>query len=74
MFHSVGIKIYTKDQDGILRTSGPSFIHATSAMGMLSLSDGLVKALMLLENAGAIDSYAVVLKCEPDQAAPGAGP
>ena len=74
MSHSVGIKIYTKDQDGILRTSIPTYIPATSAMGMLSLSDGLVKALMLLENAGAIDSYAVVLKCEPDQAAPGAGP
>ena len=74
MSHSVGIKIYTKDQDGILRTSSPTYIPATSAMSMLSLSDGLVKALMLLENAGAIDSYAVVLKCEPDQAAPGAGP
>jgi hypothetical protein len=74
MYHSVGIKIYIKDQDGNLRTSGPAFIQATSAMGMLSLSDGLVKALMLLENAGAIDSYAVVLKCETDQTAPGAGP
>lgn len=41
---------------------------------MLSLADGFVKALMLLENAGVILSYAVVLKCDPDQAAPGAGP
>lgn len=74
MSHSVGIKIYTKDSYGFPRTSDPIYIQATSAMSMLSLADGFVKALMLLENAGVILSYAVVLKCDPDQAAPGAGP
>jgi hypothetical protein len=74
MSHSIGVKIYTKDQDGVLHTSSPAYVHVTSATSMIDSSKCIVQALMILENIGAIDSYAVVLKCESDQAAPGAGP
>lgn len=74
MAFAIGIKLSTTDSDGKTFTSAPTYVQATSATSMLDVSKGIVQALMLLENAGVIDSYDVVLKCQADQAAPGAGP
>ena len=74
MSHTIGIKLSTTDSDGTPFTSGPAYVPVTSAMNMIDVSKGIVQALMLLENAGVIDIYSVVLKCEADKAAPGAGP
>lgn len=74
MAFTIGIKLSTTDSDGKEFTSAPTYVQATSATHMIDLSKGIMQALMLLENVGAIDSYSVVLKCETDQAAPGAGP
>jgi hypothetical protein len=72
--YQIGIKLSTTDSDGKAFTSAPTYVQMTSATNMIDVSRGIVQALMLLENAGVIDSYDVVLKCETNQAAPGAGP
>lgn len=74
MSFTIGIKLSTTDSDGKEFTSAPAYIRTETATSMLVHTDALVKALMLLENAGVIDSYSVVLKSEPEPAAPGAGP
>ena len=74
MPHTIGIKVTAIGEDNRYFTSAPAYITAHSATHMIDLSKGIMQALMLLENVGAIDSYSVVLKCETDQAAPGAGP
>ena len=74
MSHSVGIKVTAISEDNRYFTSAPAYITAHSATHMIDLSKAIAQALMLLENAGVIDSYSVVLKCEVDQATPGAGP
>jgi len=72
--YQIGIKLSTTDSDGKPFTSAPTFVQVTSATNMIDASKGIIQALMLLENAGVIDSYDAVLKCEADKAAPGAGP
>lgn len=74
MSHTIGIKVTAISEDNRYFTSAPTYVPATSATNMIDVSKGIVQALMLLENAGVIDSYSVVLKCEPEPAAPGAGP
>lgn len=71
---SIGIKLSTTDSEGRPFTSAPTYVRVTSATNMVDVSKGLAQALMLLENVGVIDSYDVVLKCEADHDAPGAGP
>jgi hypothetical protein len=66
---TVGVKVCIKDLEGGIHTGGPVYLPAASAMRMCDMADELVRALALLEGAGAIDSYAVVLKCMPGHTA-----
>ena len=66
---TVGVKVGIKDLEGGIYTGGPVYLPAASAMRMCDMADEFVRALALLEDAGAIDSYAVVLKCMPGHTA-----
>ena len=74
MTYTVGVKLQVDDEKSAPLSTCPSYVgysaHHTAAAEAMALSCMLDR----LRDIGAITGYSVVLKYEPDQAAPEASP
>jgi hypothetical protein len=73
MSHIVGVKLSLTDNDGMQFTSAPAYVKAWSLENAIDISTSMARMLSILMDAGMVESYSIVLKCEADKQSQEAG-